>query len=329
MNDLIERYVEAAAAFVPERQRQDVRNEIRNAIDEMVEPRIDAGEREDAAVRATLESLGDPRGMAMRYVDNPPYLIGPGWFPLYMDVLKRLLPAAVAIVLVISSLAELIESDTSVGDAVLSGFGTAWGVGVAVLLWTTIGFVIAERTLGTFPGAGKDEPWSVDDLPELAVPRHIGLGETVGAVLVSLVFGILVIVQQNRGIGVFIRGDDHDWSDNSLINPDLSTGWTVAFLAVLTFSVIVPVIGYLGRTYNARYLAFTVIENIAWIVFIVALAISVPIFNQDLMQRLNGDDPERWLANSQANWGVALVFIAWSLWEIWDAWSSYRQHRTS
>lgn len=327
MNALIERYVNAAATYVPEKQRQDVRGEIRNAIDEMVEPRIDAGETEDQAVRATLESLGDPQGMAMSYVENPPYLIGPGWFPLYLEVLKRLLPAAVAIVLVISTILTLIDSDATVGDAVLSGLGSAWTTAVAVLVWTTIGFFIAERTLGPVPGADKDEPWSVDDLPELSTPRQIGLGETLGTVLVMLVFGLLAILQQNRGVGVFVGQDGHDWSSSSLINPDLGAGWIAAFMAVLIFSLIVPVVGYLGRTYNARYLTLKVIENIAWIVFVVALAIKVPIFNQDLIKRIDDSNPDRWLANAQANWGVALVFIAWSLWEIWEAWSNYRRDR--
>lgn len=329
MNDLIARYVEAASASVPENQRSELRREIRNAINELVEPRMESGEAESTAIRSSLESLGDPRQLAASYLDTPRYLIGPGWFPLYVDVLKRLLPAAVIIVFAVFAVLDVLDNSTSLFNAMLTGVGAAWSVGLQILLWTTIGFYIAERSVGPHPDADKTSPWEVDDLPEATVSRQIGLGETISTVLVLGLFGVVAFLQQTRGLGfLFNRDKASDWQVQSLINPDLGAGWIVSFIALIVISIAVAVLGYMGRTYNLRFLILAIVENIAWIVFAVALAISTPIFNRELAREIGDTSPDRWGANQQANWMLALVMIGWSVWEIWEAWRNYERNRT-
>ena len=80
-----ERYVATVLEPIAENQRSEVRTEIRGAIGEMVGQRIEAGEPEDVAVRAALNELGDPARLAASYSDRQQYLIGPGWYPSYIN----------------------------------------------------------------------------------------------------------------------------------------------------------------------------------------------------------------------------------------------------
>lgn len=328
MSSLIERYVGVATDAVPESQRAEVRTEIRAAINEMVDQRLENGEPESVAVREALEELGDPRNLAQQYRDNPRYLIGPGWFPLYVEVLKRVLPIGFAIVAVVAMVAQISTDDVSLIEAIPGGIGPAFEIGVQILLWVTVGFVIAERTVGPHPGADRKKPWTVDDLPEPAAPRQIGLGETVGTVLTMLVLGALVIVQQSRGVGFFVFGDDGgDWGSIPLINPDLGAGWVVGFTVVIVVSVIVAIAGYLEREYSFRLVLLTAIENVLWVGYILALAAAEPIFNPEFAQRVSDGGGNWWAAGDQANRIVAIVIIAYSVWDVWEAWTRHRGNR--
>lgn len=327
MSSLIERYVGAAASALPEDQRTEVRKEIRAAIDEMVELRIENGQSETVAVRAALEELGDPRQFAQQYRDTPQYLIGPGWFPLYVEVLKRVLPIGLAVVGVIAMVAKIATDDASLPEGIAAGVGSAVEIGLQVLLWITVGFVIAERAIGPHPGADRERAWTVDDLPAAPDNRQIGLGETVGTVLTLLVMGALVIIQQVRGVGFFIFADDAgSWDNIPLINQDLGTGWIAGFGVVIVASIIVAIAGYLERAYTLRLVVLTVIENALWVGYILALAASEPIVNPAFADRVS-DGGDWWTAGNQANQIVAVVIIAYALWDIWEAWSRYRGNR--
>jgi hypothetical protein len=327
VSSLIERYVGAAANALPEGQRTEVRKEIRAAIDEMVELRIENGQPEPLAVRAALEELGDPRQFAQQYRDTPQYLIGPGWFPLYVEVLKRVLPIGLAVVGVIAMVAKIATDEASLPEGIAVGVGSAVEIGLQVLLWITVGFVIAERAIGPHPGADREKAWTVDDLPAAPDNRQIGFGETVGTVLTLLVMGALVIIQQVRGVGFFIFADDAgSWDNIPLINPDLGTGWIAGFAVVIVASILVAIAGYLERAYTFRLVVLKVVENALWVGYIVALAASEPILNPAFAERVS-DGGDWWTAGNQANQIVAVVIIAYALWDIWEAWNRYRGNR--
>ncbi len=95
MQMLVDRYVTSAVQNVPERRRADVAREIRTAIAELVEQRLESGEPEDLAIRESLNELGNPTKFAAAYEDTPRHLIGPGWYPTYILLLKKVLPIGV------------------------------------------------------------------------------------------------------------------------------------------------------------------------------------------------------------------------------------------
>jgi hypothetical protein len=327
MTDVIERYVATALDRIPEDRRQDVGRDIRGAIDEMVTPRVENGEPEDAAIRAVLTELGDPVRLAASYHERRNYLIGPGWYPTYIEVMKRVLTIALPVITVIAMLVTVADSESDLADVLESGIGSLFEVGIQVLFWVTLGFIIAERTMGPDGPAPRNRAWSVDDLPERpALGRQIGIGETLLSVITMVVFGVLAFVQWDNGIGAFARGINESYERLPLLNPDLGTGWVAGFYALVTISIVAAVVRYISGYWTGAMLAMTVVESGLWTIYVVALAVREPIFNADLAQRIDdSSNTDWWAAGGSANWIAAIIVIAINAWEVWEAWQGSRE----
>jgi hypothetical protein len=325
MTRLIERYMAAALDRVPDNQRADVRKEIRAAIDEMVEPRVDAGEPDDQAVRAVLTELGEPATLAASYDERPRYLIGPGWYPAYLDVLKRVLAVALPVIAVISMVEALAVDKGAFADALESGLDAVFDIGLQILLWVTAAFVIAERTMGPDGLAQRRRSWSLDDLPDAPRSRQITLGDMLLSVITLLILGGLALLQHARGLGAFARIEAESDEHLMVINPDLGSAWQVGFFALILFSIGVEIAKYLQCVRTHPVFVAAIADALLWIVFIVALAASEPIINAELADRVD-DGATWWKAGGQANAIVAIVVIAIALQEAWTAWRGYREH---
>jgi hypothetical protein len=324
MHPLAIRYVTAATQHLPESRRSDVAREIRTAIDELVDQRRESGEPEDLAVRESLNELGDPAKFAAAYEDAPRYLIGPGWYPSYIALLKRLLPIGLigfATIVMLLDMSENPGGDRGFTYFVSHAVNAMYNIGVQILLWVTAGFIIAERAIGP-AGPTTGRTWTVNDLPELPVQRRIGLNDTLPEIGVLLLTGVLVVVQHVRGFGV--KFDTEATKDMPLLNPDLVPGWATAFFILLGISIIASLARYRQGTWTRTIFLFSVIDDVLWIAFIVILALSKPIFNTELMQHTDAFD-NIWAAGDSANLTVAAIVTAISAWSIWEAWLGYRQ----
>lgn len=99
MSTLTDRYIAEVVRRLPEAQRDDIAAEIAGTVEDMVAaelgPRPDAAGRgpdHDAAELTVLARLGDPAALARQYSGARQYLIGPGVYPVWAQVLRRLLP---------------------------------------------------------------------------------------------------------------------------------------------------------------------------------------------------------------------------------------------
>ena len=93
--NLIERYVHDVARRLPEKEREDVKDELRANIYDM----LPEGASEEQ-IRNVLYELGSPASLAGKYRQNPRYLISPAYYDEYVNVLKWVLPLVGVIVMV-------------------------------------------------------------------------------------------------------------------------------------------------------------------------------------------------------------------------------------
>jgi hypothetical protein len=185
MTSLVDRYVYTALRRVPEKQRADIDRELRASIDDAVDARVDAGEPHDAAVESTLLELGDPDRLADRYADRPSFLIGPELYPVWRRLLTVLLSTVLPIVVAVTTIVQLLD-DPDAGKVIGGAIGVILNVGVHLAFWTTLVFVIVERT-----GAGRaelDTAWTLKDLP-----KYEPTGMTVMQLGAALVWPVLLI----------------------------------------------------------------------------------------------------------------------------------------
>lgn len=191
MTSLVDRYVFTALRRVPEKQRADIDRELRASIDDAVDARVDAGEEHDAAVESALLELGDPDRLADSYADRPNYLIGPELYPAWRRLLKLLLTTVLPIVIGVMAVIQVLD-DADIGEIIGGAIGVILSVGVHMAFWTTLVFVIIERT-----GAGRAElktTWTLKDLPKYEAGRPNT--QTMAATLVWSVLLIAALVLQ-------------------------------------------------------------------------------------------------------------------------------------
>jgi hypothetical protein len=198
MNQLIDRYVHDVTRRLPESERAEVGKELKANIYDMLSDNPDEDE-----IKSVLYGLGAPDKLAEKYRQKPRYLISPAYFDEYIRVLKLVVPLVGIVVMAIGMIlgaVDAVKADTAGFVEPSIGIlteGISMGISAAfqALVWTTIGFVIADHA-GAKEASKKPE-WSVDDLPELPVnddKNKIPLSDSITELVVTLVFTILGIL---------------------------------------------------------------------------------------------------------------------------------------
>ncbi|MEA5047164.1 MAG: hypothetical protein VB034_01015 [Eubacteriales bacterium] len=194
-NNWIERYVYDVARRLPEKDREEVKKELRANIYDMLPE--NAG---DEQVKKVLYELGSPASLAEKYRQKPRYLISPAYYDEYVRVLKWVLPLVGVVVMVIGFAVgafDAVKAGSSNYAFVASGIiskGISMGISAAfqALVWTTVGFAIAERSGEKTQKAGE-HGWRVEDLSEVQKNEkaNIALSESIAELIVILVFSVL------------------------------------------------------------------------------------------------------------------------------------------
>jgi len=196
-NNLIERYVYDVARRLPEKDREDVKKELRANIYDM----LPEGASEDA-VKKVLYELGSPVSLAEKYRTRPRYLISPAYFDEYVSVLKWVVPLVGVLVMLIGFAVGAFDAAKTVSTHaafVISGImskGISMGISAAfqALVWTTIGFAIAEHSGEKKPKIGE-HGWRIEDLPEVqSAKAGIPLSEGIAELVLSVVFSIFALL---------------------------------------------------------------------------------------------------------------------------------------
>ena len=94
-HDLIERYIYAVTRQLPKKQREDVAQELRGLIDDMLNERCGEITPTEKDIRIVLTELGTPQELSAQYdEDAKKCLIGHPYYSTYKFVLKIVLFAA-------------------------------------------------------------------------------------------------------------------------------------------------------------------------------------------------------------------------------------------
>jgi hypothetical protein len=166
-------------------------------------------------------------------------------------------------------------------EVLLDGLGLLVVVAFQVMLWTTLGFAIAEHT-----GAREipdRRPWRVADLPERAAPR-VTLGETVGTVL-GLLVGIAVLVWQQSGARVSDSG-----AGVPLLDPDLWSFWLPALLVLMSAGVVLQLLAHARGRWTPLLAGLRIAGDVVFGVVGIALLLTHQVLNPAFFAELGQAD---------------------------------------
>jgi len=168
--NLIDLYIQEVTRRLPEKNREDIAQELRSTIEDMLPE-----DYKEQDVTAVLKKLGNPAVLASGYVDRPMHLIGPQFFGIYLHLLKLILPIAVTITLITFFVEKMVtfSGEQAVLNVILASVGEGivrvLGTGMQVFFWLTIVFAFLERVdikdhkqLGTC-----FKEWTPDDLKKI------------------------------------------------------------------------------------------------------------------------------------------------------------------
>ena len=278
MDNTIERYVYDVARRLPEKEREDVKKELRANIYDM----LPDGATEEQ-IRKVLYELGSPASLAGKYRQNPRYLISPAYYDEYVGVLKWVLPLVGVIVMIIGFAVgafDAVKANSENYAFVFSGViskGISMGVSAAfqALVWTTIGFVIAERSGERAEQSGKHS-WRVEDLPEVQKTEqtHLSLSESIAELIVMSAFTVIGILFCLDRLPFVMAFSEEGLYFTSIFNANFLSLCLPAFLVTFALGVIVGILKIKDRRWSVPVCVAVVLKTL------VGMAMSLYLLNQ-------------------------------------------------
>lgn len=319
--NLIDRYIAEVGRHLPEKNRTDIEAEIRSMVEDMLEER---GGHDEKVIVETLEELGDPKSLAAKYAPPKRYLIGPGWYEVYLQTLQRVLYIVLPIFAAVTFILTLAKEPLDFVDALGNAFGGAFGVGLQIFFWITVVFILLERS-DEVPGEAIErhpQKWTVAQLPEFAGKRQISVGEAMTDIVMDLFVLLWVVMPVVQS---WLQGD----LDNvPFINPELWNVWLPVFLVLMVLNLIHDVFKLKIGKWTPALTATNVILCLGSIIYIVALVTTQQVINPEFLRTLDPEQIAR--LRDVSTWSVWSVNITAAIIVgilIWDMVNSIRMAR--
>lgn len=201
---------------------------------------------------------------------------------------------------------------------VIGAVGSTFEVALHILFWTTLVFVIMERSglepVGLDGARGKS--WNPDSLPAVPSRRQITLGDLVVGLVMLLTPVVLLLWQRFRPI---FNADDG--SSIPLVHPDLWSAWMPALFVLIVINIAVEVWKYREGRWTLPVTIANSVLNVAWVGFIAAMVTTQEMINPEFTEAM-GDAGNSW--NPEVVGIVAIVVAAIIC--IWDSADSFVKH---
>ena len=164
-HDLIERYIYAVTRQLPKKQREDVAQELRGLIDDMLNERCGEITPTEKDIRIVLTELGTPQELSAQYdEDAKKCLIGHPYYSTYKFVLKIVLFAAAVGITIANLMLQLVEPQEWF-SAITGWLEMLYNTLLATFAIVTLLFAFFYRK-----GVQITEPFNFDKLP--SVPKR-------------------------------------------------------------------------------------------------------------------------------------------------------------
>jgi len=312
---LIDRYIAEVGRHLPEKDRADIEAEIRSMLEDMLEERGQQTGKsaDDKMIVEVLEQLGNPRLLASKYAAPKRYLIGPGWYEVYVKTLQRVLFTALPIFAAVTFILTLTRDPLDFINAVGEAVGGVFNVGLQILFWITVVVVFLERSdeIPNEPKGADSRTWTVAQLPELPGKRQISTAETVMNIA-SILFVLIWIalpftIARLEGNPVPVQ----------FLHPNLWNIWLPLFFAIMGLTLVHEVFKLKIGNWTPALTTANVILGLISIIYIAALVVTQDVINPAFLTMLDnaaGWQELRWIVWSMnISAGIIAGIYVWSM----------------
>ncbi|GAA0375135.1 HAAS signaling domain-containing protein [Bacillus horti] len=336
--ELIDRYIYAVTERLPEKQRDEIKKELKGLIDEMLEERL-AGHQIDQVtqedVENVLQELGNPKELAAKYRGYDRYLIGPMFYGSYLSTLKVVL-LSISILVTVMFAIDTFFASVGALEQLVSYFASIFTVGAQAFFWVTVIFAWMEYRQGNERSSldnKKVGEWSLTELPQIPSEQaKIKMSEPIFGIFFAVLFtAISLYAVEWFGIWRFEEGSR---SVISFLNAEafhtyLPLIWGVAALGILKACVQI-----IARKRSTRLLGFNIIVSVVIVVLTAIIFSDSSIYNADFVQQMvsagilspagEGYSTLSAIWDGVAGWTVVLVVIFTLIDLATDAYYTYR-----
>lgn len=319
---LVDRYIAEVGRHLPEKDRADIEAEIRSMLEDMIEEKSQQTGKlvDDMNISTALEQLGDPALLAQKYAPAKGYLIGPQWYETYVQTLKRVLFTALPVFATVTLIITLAKDPMDFINAVGEAFGGAVDVGIQILFWVTLVFILLDRS-DTQPyeqGTPKPSAWTVAKLPAMPKKRQISISETLTNI-VFVGFGLAWVA-----LPPFFARFQDDGGFVSLFHLNLWNVWLPIFFVIAGLTMIHELFKLKIGIWTPALTTANVILGIVAIVYIIALVTTQEVFNPAFLATLTESVAAEDLRNLaiSAKWTInitAAVIVGIYMWDMVDS----------
>lgn len=278
MTTLTDRYVTATLRRVPEKQRPEIEKELRAAIADDVDARLDAGDKPDKAEYNALNELGDPYRLAASYTNHSLTLIGPDFYPAFVRSLKIVLAVTLPIVYVVLVVISFAQHK-NVFASIFGPLGSTIAVGIYVSFAVTLLFALVERGQARSAIDKAKLAWSPDALAvEIEPPSMSKWGDAISS-FVGLLFivGFLLVDR----FAPFVKNDSGH--PVAVLDQHLWRFWIPVLLTLLVLNVVIDVVKLsLGRWTVGVALAETAL-GILGAAALIVMVLTTQVINPQLV----------------------------------------------
>lgn len=320
--ELIERYIGEVARRLPANEREEVGQELRSTLEDLLPDGY--SEKEE---RELLVKFGDPARLAGKYRSQPSHLIGPRFFDLYITLLKIVIPIVLTVVLVVLIITTIFTSasEASIGSVIGGLIGDSisafFDVVVGVFFWMTLVFAIVEwvdrsnRKTGKSPIVFPEKGWTPDDLTRTTelVPKNKTIPRSEPAFdLIWTAIWVSIYFNADRLVGIY-EGGSNGWG---LVTPAFNQSILMSYWPLVVLVAILDVLldfrKWMHRSWDMRLATFNLVVNALSVLAFFLIFTNPQIFAEGFITRLE----DLFGSLNSLNWiigGIIFIVVLFSL----------------
>lgn len=279
MNKYIDRYVYAVSRMLPKEIREEVEEELKTNILNML-----SDNPNDSEIEGVLRELGNPKVLAMNYIDKDKAIVAPVFYSDYLNVLKITMIIFGVVSVIFGILNSIVEIQTT--NLILIIFDIFYKTLTSLIKTTLLVFSIVTLIFWIISKNVKDKQlknWKLNDLPKVKKERYLNINKQssvvqliITSILYILWIGTITLFINKVGIydgGNFIC---------SLFNRDIIRIFTPFFIILLFLSLMSNILKIKYKEWNKKVIITHLIYQLFGTLIVILFVSNKDLLNDNL-----------------------------------------------